>query len=70
MLDTLDAEQEYLNAQVELVRAQRDEVVAMFQVLSATGQLTASRLALPVQTYDYEAYYNENRDKLWGVSVD
>lgn len=70
VLDTLDAEQEYLNAQVELVRAQRDEVVAIFQVLSATGQLTASRLALPVQTYDYEAYYNENRDKLWGVSVD
>lgn len=70
VLDTLDAEQEYLNAQVELVRARRDEVVASFQVLAATGQLTAGRLGLPVQTYDYEVHYNNTRDKLWGLSAD
>lgn len=70
VLDTLDAEQEYLNAQVNLVQAERDEIVAIFQVLSATGQLTAGRLGLPVPTYDYEAHYNNTRGKLWGLSAD
>jgi outer membrane protein/adhesin transport system outer membrane protein len=70
VLDTLDAEQEYLNAQVNLVQAERDEIVAIFQVLSATGQLTAGRLGLPVATYDYEAHYNNTRGKLWGLSAD
>ncbi|SNS35632.1 MULTISPECIES: TolC family outer membrane protein [unclassified Azospirillum] len=70
VLDTLDAEQEYLNAQVNLVQAERDEIVAIFQVLSATGQLTAGRLGLPVKTYDYEAHYNNTRDKLWSLSAD
>lgn len=44
VLDVLDQEQELLDARVNLVRAQRDELVAAFQVLAATGQLTASRL--------------------------
>ncbi|QJE72907.1 TolC family outer membrane protein [Aerophototrophica crusticola] len=70
VLDVLDQEQELLDARVNLVRAQRDELVAAFQVLAATGQLTASRLGLPVQAYDYEAYYKESRNKLWGVSID
>ncbi len=70
VLDVLDAEQELLNARVQLVRSQRDELVAAFQVLSATGQLTAGRLGLPVQSYDYEANYREVRNKLWGTSID
>lgn len=70
VLDVLDQEQELLDGRVNLVRAQRDELVAAFQVLAATGQLTAGRLSLPVQSYDYEAHYNEVRGKLWGVSID
>lgn len=70
VLDVLDAEQELLDARVQLVRAQRDELVATFQVLAATGQLTAGRLGLPVQTYDYEANYRNVRNKLWGTSID
>jgi TolC family type I secretion outer membrane protein len=70
VLDVLDAEQELLDARVQLVRAQRDEVVAGFQVLAATGQLTASRLGLAVQSYDPKVHYEEVRDRLWGVSID
>lgn len=70
VLDTLDAEQELLNAQVELVRAQRDEVVASFQVMSAIGQLSVGSLGLGVQTYDVEAHYNSASSKIWGLSAD
>ncbi|MFV3130043.1 TolC family outer membrane protein [Niveispirillum sp. KHB5.9] len=70
VLDTLDAEQELLNAQVELVRAQRDEVVASFQVKAATGELTVGALGLPVQIYDVETHYNSASSKIWGLSAD
>jgi outer membrane protein/adhesin transport system outer membrane protein len=66
VLDILDAEQEYLNAQVSLVGAKRDEVVAAYAVESAIGRLTARDMALPVEYYDVEAYYNEVHDKFWG----
>jgi TolC family type I secretion outer membrane protein len=66
VLDILDAEQAYLNSQVSLVTAQRDEVVAAYAVEAAVGKLTARDLALPVEYYDVEAYYNEVHDKFWG----
>ena len=48
-LDVLNAEQELLNAQVNQVRAQRDETVAEYALKAATGALTAQDLKLPVQ---------------------
>lgn len=51
-LDVLDAEQELLDSRVSLVRAERDEYVAAFTLLSAMGQLTAQDLGLPVSYYD------------------
>lgn len=70
VLDILDAEQELLDARVGLVRAQRDEVVASYQVLSAIGRLTAADLGLPVEYYDVERHYREVRDKWWGTGPD
>lgn len=69
VLDVLDAEQELLDAQVNLVRAQRNEVVTGFQVMETTGQLTAATLALPVDVYDPTAYYKSVRGKLFGSGV-
>lgn len=69
VLDVLNQEQELLNARVTLVRAQRDEMVAAFNVLSATGQLTAQQLNLPVQYYDPKANYDKTRNKWFGTSV-
>jgi outer membrane protein len=66
-LDVLNAEQELVNAQVDLVRAQHDAFLGYYQVQSAVGLLLARTLALPVQYYDEEAYYKENRFKWLGL---
>jgi outer membrane protein TolC len=62
ILDILDAEQELLDSQVNLVRSQRDEIVAGFEVLFAIGRLTARDLNLPVEVYDPEADYLKVRN--------
>jgi outer membrane protein len=45
-LDVLNADQELLNARVNLIRAQRDQLVAAYALKAATGQLTAEHLQL------------------------
>ncbi|HYG91528.1 MAG TPA: TolC family outer membrane protein [Azospirillum sp.] len=69
VLDVLNQEQELLNARVNLVRAQHDEMVQAFTVLNAVGQLTAQQLRLPVQYYDMEKHYRATRDRWTGTSV-
>lgn len=69
ILDILDAEQELLNSQVNLVRAQRDETVAAFELRTAIGRMTAAYLGLSVQLYDPESYYRKVRGKFWGIRV-
>lgn len=68
-LDVLDAEQELLDAQVNLVSAQRDEVVASFQLLTAVGRMNALELGLPVEIYDPTEDYREVRDSWFGLSA-
>jgi TolC family type I secretion outer membrane protein len=68
VLDILDAQQELLNSQVSLVRAERDEVVAAFQLKAALGLLTARQLDLPVDYYDPELHYRQVRDSWFGRS--
>jgi TolC family type I secretion outer membrane protein len=69
VLDILDAEQEVLDAQVSLVGAQRDEVVASFRVAAAIGRLTALDLALPVTIYDPQIDYAKVRNAWFGLSA-
>ena len=52
-------ERELLDARVDLVGAQRDEVVAVFQLREAIGRLTARELYLPVDFYDPDVHYRE-----------
>ncbi len=70
VLDVLDAEQELLDAQVNLVRAQRDEVVATYQVLSSMGQMTAQYIGLSVNLFDPADDYNKVRDKWFGLEIE
>ena len=63
ILDVLDAEQEFLDSQIDLTRAQRDETVAGFGVLSCIGELTAAGLALPVDIYDPSIDYQAVRNR-------
>ena len=68
VLDILDAEQELVNSQVSLVRAQRDEAVAIFELQTAIGALTARNLQLAVDYYNPEKHYDEVRGKWFGGS--
>ena len=68
-LDVLDAEQELLDSQVALVSAERDELVAAYQLKAAVGQLTAEDMGLAVEFYDPEAHYRSVRDRWFGWSV-
>ncbi len=67
VLDVLDAEQEFLDAQVNLVRAQRDEIVAQYQLLSSVGRLTARDLDLELELYDETENYSRVRGKWFGL---
>lgn len=66
-LDVLDAEQEYLSTQVNLVRAEHDAVVAAYQIMAAIGKLTAADLKLPVKLYDPQQHYDEAAGKWIGL---
>lgn len=68
VLDVLDAEQELLDARVNLVRAQRNDRVAAYSLLSAVGNLTAGALGLPVEIYDPAAHYEDVRGQWFGSS--
>ncbi len=69
VLDILDAEQEFLDAQVGQVGATRDELVARFAVLDAMGRLTARDIGLPVESYDPDLDYFKVRDKWFGTDA-
>ncbi|MDX1421788.1 MAG: TolC family outer membrane protein [Kiloniellales bacterium] len=69
ILDILDAEQEFLDAQVNLIRAQRDEIVASYAVLAAMGLLTARDLGLAVAPYNPEDDYQAVRNRWFGLDA-
>ena len=68
--DLLNTEQEALSARISLVGVRHDSVLMSFTLLSAIGQLTAQTLKLPVEYYDYQAHYQQVRNKVWGVSLE
>lgn len=69
VLDVLNAEQEYLNAQIQLEQTRRNVVVNAYAVLSAIGRLDALTLGAAGTVYDPEAHYLEVRRKWFGVSI-
>jgi outer membrane protein/adhesin transport system outer membrane protein len=69
-LDVLDAEQELVLSQVSLANARRDRVVAAFQLIDATGRLTAPALALSVPYYDPVHHYLRTRGRFLGVTAE
>ncbi len=66
ILDILNAEQEYLNTQVQLVSAQRNSYVAAFSVLAAMGKAEARDLGIEGGAlYDPEVNYQRVRGKIF-----
>lgn len=68
-LDVLNAQQQLLNARVNLITAQRDRVVQSYAVVQAMGRLTPQRLALNAPIYDPALHYNQVRGLLWGTTT-
>jgi TolC family type I secretion outer membrane protein len=67
VLEVLDAEQELLDANVSLAQAQRDEIVARFELVAAVGSLTARDLGLDVGVYDPSQHYRAVEGQWWGL---
>jgi len=71
-LDVLDAEQETLNAKLNLINAERDLNAAVFQLLSTIGVLDADGISLPIEAHNPDVYlsnvvydgYKEAGDRL------
>ena len=57
-LDVLIFEQDFFDAETDLVTALTDRFVAYFQILSSVGLLTVDNLGLNVPTYDVAGYYS------------
>jgi outer membrane protein len=71
ILDILNAEQEYLNTQVQLVSAQRNSYVAAFSVLAAMGKAEARDLGIEGGAfYDPEVNYKRVRGQIWDWADD
>jgi len=64
--DLLTAAQDRLGAQVALANSQHDLAISTFQLLGATGELTAMALKLPVKLYDPREHYNDNATRWFG----
>src|SRR6185436_19641532 len=69
-LDVLDAEGDVVNARIALISAERDQVVAVYQILGSIGRLTARDLRLPVEYYDADENYLNVRGKWIGTGAD
>jgi outer membrane protein len=71
ILDILNAEQELLIAQVELVSARRNAYVAGFSLLAAMGQAEARTLGLDGGAlYDPTVNYKRVRNRIWDWDQD
>ena len=68
-LDVLNAQQELLNARVNLITAQRDRVVASYSLVNAMGRLNSRALGLRVNHYSPKIHYDQVKD-LWVGTVD
>lgn len=69
LLDVLNAEQEFLDAQVARLQTSRDLVVAGYALLGSMGRLSAEMLGLETDVYDANAHYDEVRHKWFGTEI-
>ncbi len=66
-LDVLNPQQALLNARVQLVSAEHDEVVDSYSVLSSVGRLNIPTLGLSVAEYDPRVHFDQVKSKWIGL---
>ena len=69
-LDVLNAEQEVINARINLVSAEHDHVLASYELQAAIGKLTARNLGLAGPYYDAGENYRRVKNKWIGTDVE
>ena len=69
LLDVLNAEQELLNSEVQLVTTRRNLVVASYALLAAIGRFDAAQVGVASVAYDPEVHYFDVRRKWWGLNI-
>ena len=69
LLDVLNAEQELLNSEVQIVSTRRNIVVNSYALLSAVGRLNVQDLSLTATAYDPEAHYLAVRRAWFTISI-
>lgn len=70
ILDSLDADQELLDAESALVTAQRNEVVARFALAATLGMMTPEILGFPELAQDYNVHLREITGKIFSTGTD
>lgn len=66
VLDVLDAEQEYMDTKVNLVRAIRNHKIEAYRLLASVGKLTVDQLGLGIKAYDPKENYDNVKYQLLG----
>jgi outer membrane protein len=67
-IDVLNTQQILVNAQISVVVAQHDQLVASYQLLGAMGRLTSQYLGINGR-YDVKEHYNDVRNKWIGLDA-
>jgi outer membrane protein len=67
VFDVLTAQQTLLNARVQLVSAQHDQVVASYALMSSVGRLSTNALGLAANQYDPKVHFDQVKDKWFGL---
>lgn len=65
--ELLTIQRELLNARIALAVAQRERVVASYNLLAAVGRLAPQVLGLPTKIYDPSEHYHQVRDSWLGM---
>ncbi|PYE84205.1 outer membrane protein [Phyllobacterium leguminum] len=66
-LNVLEQQNEMVKAQIALVQAEHDQVLASYAILSAVGRMTAGQMGLKVAEYKPEQHYEAVKDKWIGL---
>jgi outer membrane protein len=66
-VDVLNSQQDLVSAKARLIGAQRDRVIASYQLLAATGRLDVRTLGLNTPDYLPEVHYHQVRDAWHGL---
>jgi len=69
LIEVLNAQQELLNSQVNLVTTRRNVIVAAYGLQAALGRLDALSLGVTGTVYDPAAHYEDVDRKWFGISI-